>query len=47
MHAPAYGLQPKAQGNSSLEFKKWAVYLLEKMTTWDLAVGMNVLDVVC
>ena len=47
MHAPAYGLEPKAQGNSSLEFKKWVVYLLEKMTTWDLAVGMNVLDVVC
>ena len=47
MHAPAYGLEPKTQGNSSLEFKKWVVYLLEKMTTWDLAVGMNVLDVIC
>ena len=47
MHAPAYGLQPKAQGNSSLEFKKWPVSLLEEMTTWDLVVGMNVPDVVC
>ena len=46
MHAPAYGLPPKAQGNSSVEFKKLAVGSPEEMTTWDLAVWMNVLDVV-
>ena len=46
MHAPVYGLQPKAQGNSSVELKKLAVGLLEEMTTWDLTVWMNVLDVV-
>lgn len=27
MHAPAYGLQPKAQGNSSLEFKEMGCLL--------------------